>query len=47
MDWVVSVSANETANGELAPETDKAAQAAFAENGCVLLRGAFPLATIG
>ncbi len=46
MDWVVTVSPDETASGELAPETDKAAHAAFEENGCVLLRGAFPLATI-
>jgi hypothetical protein len=46
MDWVVAVSPNETASGELAPETEKAAHAAFEEHGCILLRGAFPLATI-
>src|ERR1700681_2305384 len=46
MDWVVTVSRNEIANGELAPDTDQAAQAAFEENGCVLLRGAFPLTTV-
>src|ERR1700730_1953262 len=46
MDWVVTVSPNETASGELAPETEKAAHAAFDKHGCVLLRGAFPLATI-
>jgi hypothetical protein len=46
MDWVVAVSPNEAAGGELASETDKAAHAAFEEHGCVLLRGAFPLATI-
>jgi Phytanoyl-CoA dioxygenase (PhyH) len=46
MDWIVSVSPDETANQELAAETDKAAHAAFEANGCVLLRGAFPLATI-
>src|SRR5580704_9239831 len=46
MDWVIAVSPNEAASGQLAPETEKAAQAAFEEHGCVLLRGAFPLATI-
>jgi hypothetical protein len=46
MDWVVAVSPNETASGELAPETEMAAHAAFEEHGGVLLRGAFPLATV-
>jgi hypothetical protein len=46
MDWVVAVSANETAGGELTPETDAAARAALQEHGCILLRGAFPAATI-
>ena len=46
MDWVVAVSASETAGGELAPETDAAARAALQEHGCILLRGAFPAATI-
>jgi Phytanoyl-CoA dioxygenase (PhyH)/SEC-C motif len=46
MDWVVTVSAGETASGEFAPATESAAHAAFAEHGCVLLRGAFPLATV-
>jgi hypothetical protein len=46
MDWVVAVSPNETAGQELAPETEGAARAALDEHGCVLLRGAFPLATI-
>jgi len=46
MDWVVAVSPDETAGGELAPETEKVAHAAFEEHGCVLLRGAFPLATV-
>src|ERR1700730_11804623 len=46
MDWVVAVSAGEAAGGELPPETDGAAHAAFHEHGCVLLRGAFPSATI-
>jgi Phytanoyl-CoA dioxygenase (PhyH) len=46
MDWVVAVSASETAGGELTPETDAAARAALQEHGCILLRGAFPTATI-
>jgi hypothetical protein len=46
MDWVVTVSPNEIASGELARETEKAAYAAFDELGCVLLRGAFLLAII-
>jgi Phytanoyl-CoA dioxygenase (PhyH)/SEC-C motif len=46
MDWVVAVSAGETARGEFAPETEAAAHAAFREHGCVLLRGMFPPATI-
>jgi hypothetical protein len=46
MDWVVAVSASESASGELTPETASAAHAAFDEHGCVLLRGAFPSATV-
>jgi hypothetical protein len=46
MDWIVAVSAGETARGELAAETEAAAHAAFREHGCVLLRGMFPPATI-
>src|SRR5450432_3273005 len=46
MDWVVAVAASEIANGELAPATEAAARAALHEHGCVLLRGAFPPATI-
>jgi hypothetical protein len=46
MDWIVAVSAGETASGEFAPETEAAAHAAFREHGCVLLRGMFPPATI-
>jgi hypothetical protein len=46
MDWVVNVSPGETAGAELAPATAVAAHAAFAQNGCVLLRGALPLAAI-
>jgi hypothetical protein len=46
MDWVVAVSAGESAAGEMTPATDAAARAALQEQGCVLLRGAFPPATI-
>jgi hypothetical protein len=46
MDWIVQVSAGETANQELAPETEAAAHAAFREHGCVLLRGMFQPAAI-
>ena len=46
MDWIVQVSAAETAGRELAPETQAAAQAAFREHGCVLLRGMFPPAAV-
>jgi hypothetical protein len=46
MDWTVAVSAGESAGGELAPETEAAAHAAFREHGCVLLRGMFPPATV-
>jgi hypothetical protein len=46
MDWVVAVSASESAAGEMTAATDAAARAALQEQGCVLLRGAFPPATI-
>jgi hypothetical protein len=46
MDWVVAVSPEEAAGRALAPATEKAACAAFDQHGCVLLRGAFPVATI-
>jgi hypothetical protein len=46
MDWIVHVSAGEAAGGELTPGTASAAHAAFDEHGCVVLRGAFPLATV-
>lgn len=45
-DWVVAVSASETASEALAPATASAAHAAFGEHGCVLLRGAFRSATV-
>jgi len=46
MDWVVVVSPSEAAEGKLAPATEAAARAALDEHGCMLLRGAFPSATI-
>jgi hypothetical protein len=46
MDWIVSVSAAEVSNGELQPETEREARAAFQEHGCILLRGLFPPALI-
>jgi phytanoyl-CoA dioxygenase PhyH len=46
MDWIVAVSPGEAAGRELAPATEAAALAALHEHGCVLLRGAFPPATI-
>jgi hypothetical protein len=46
MDWVVAVSPSEAAAGAMAPETEGAAHAAMQEHGCLLLRGAFPPATI-
>jgi hypothetical protein len=42
MDWIVAVSADEIARGELSPESERDAHAAFREHGCVLLRGALP-----
>jgi hypothetical protein len=46
MEWTVSVSASELAAGALNSETEGMVHAAFSEHGCVLLRGAFPGATI-
>jgi Phytanoyl-CoA dioxygenase (PhyH)/SEC-C motif len=46
MDWIVHVSTGEAAGGELAPQTEAAAHAAFREHGCVLLRGMFPPAAV-
>jgi hypothetical protein len=42
MDWIVAVSADEIARGELLPGSERDAHAAFREHGCVLLRGALP-----
>jgi hypothetical protein len=44
--WIVAVSASEASSEALAPSTERAAQAAFSEHGCVLLRGAFPPAVV-
>jgi len=46
MDWIVTVSASELARGACVPDTERAAHGAFHEHGCVLLRRAFPLATV-
>jgi len=46
MDWVVGTSPDESASGELLPETESAAVAAFHEHGCVLLRGALPVTIV-
>ena len=46
IDWIVTVSASELASGEFTPDNGGAALAAFHEHGCVLIRGAFPVATI-
>jgi hypothetical protein len=45
-DWVIAVSAREIARGALAPDTDGRARAALHVHGCVLLRRAFPPATV-
>jgi Phytanoyl-CoA dioxygenase (PhyH)/SEC-C motif len=45
-DWVIAVSASEIASGKLTPDTDGRARAALHIHGCVLLRGAFPTATV-
>jgi len=46
MDWIVAAAPNETAGGALSPAAESAAHAAFREHGCILLRGAFPAATV-
>lgn len=45
-EWVVTVSRSEIARGELTPQNDGKARIAMHAHGCVLLRGAFPLATV-
>src|SRR5579864_5630217 len=44
--WIVTVSESEALSQAFAPPTESAAQAAFSQHGCVLLRGAFPLAMV-
>jgi ectoine hydroxylase-related dioxygenase (phytanoyl-CoA dioxygenase family) len=46
MDWIIAASAGENAGGDLSPQTQEAARAAFHEHGCVLLRGALPAAAV-
>jgi hypothetical protein len=46
MDWIVAVSASELARGACLLGTEHAAHAAFHEHGCVILRGAFPVAAV-
>ena len=41
MDWDVAVSADERARGQLNPEGERAAHAAFRQHGCLVLRGLF------
>ena len=41
MEWMVAPSADERARGQLLPETQRAAHAAFHKHGCLLLRGVF------
>jgi hypothetical protein len=42
MEWIVAPSADECARGQLLPETQREAHAAFHTHGCLLLRGVFP-----
>src|SRR5215469_17410350 len=46
MGWIVSPTASGFVSVGLAGTTESAALAAFHEHGCVLLRGAYPLATV-
>ena len=46
MEWIVAPSADERLRGQLLPETQSAAHAALRQHGCVLLRGAFPVALV-
>lgn len=46
MDWIVVVSAEERAHGQLHAETESAALATLRQHGCVLLRGAYDAALI-
>src|ERR1700722_6488421 len=44
--WIVAPSADERARGQLLPDVQSAAHAAFHKHGCVVLRGVFPLPLI-
>ena len=46
MDWIIAVSPAERARGEILPETEREANRALREHGCVLLRGALPIETV-
>jgi hypothetical protein len=46
VEWTVAPSAEERLRGQLLPATQSAAHAALRQHGCVLLRGAFPVALI-
>jgi hypothetical protein len=45
-DWIVAVSADESARGRLHPQSQNAALAAFHAHGCLLLSGVFPASLI-
>jgi hypothetical protein len=42
VEWIVAASADESARGQLLPEAQRAAHAAFHKHGCLLLRSVFP-----
>jgi hypothetical protein len=42
LEWILAASADESARGQLPPEAQRAAHAAFDLHGCILLRGVFP-----
>jgi hypothetical protein len=46
MEWIVAPSADERARGQLLPETERQAHAAFHRHGCLLLPGVFSLPVI-
>ena len=45
-EWIVALSADERARGQVLPETLRAARAAFRKHGCLLLPGLFPAPVI-
>jgi hypothetical protein len=46
MEWIVAPSADERARGQLHPETQSAAHAAFHKHGCLMLPGVFPIPVV-